>query len=96
MERILILLALVPAAALADPRPCAPHDKMAEALAAQYGEAPHAIGLAQDDTVMELYAAPGTGTWTLAVTLPTGLTCLVASGRNFEAIQPTQVKGAPA
>ncbi len=96
MERILCAIALLPGLALADTPPCAPHDKVAEALQAQYGEAAHAMGLAQDNTVMELYAAPQTGTWTLTATLPNGLTCLVATGKAFEEVKPTQVKGAPA
>ena len=95
MERTLLAFALLASAAQAEPRPCAAHDKIAEALASQYGEEAHAMGLAQDDTVMELYASPQTGTWTLAVTMPNGMTCLVATGKNFEAIAPTKVKGAP-
>jgi hypothetical protein len=101
MERKILALGLCCWASLgasmatAAQRPCAPHEKMADALEAQYGEAAHMMGLAQDDTVMELYAAPQTGTWTLAVTMPNGVTCLIASGKNFEAIAPTQVKGDP-
>jgi hypothetical protein len=96
MERILFALALLPGAALADQRPCAAHDKIADALSKQYGEAAHAMGLAEDDTVMEIYASKDTGTWTLTVTMPNGMTCLVATGKNFETVSPTQVKGAPA
>jgi hypothetical protein len=81
---------------MADQRPCGPHDAVAKALANQYGEEAHAMGLAEDDTVMELYASKDTGTWTMTVTLPNGVTCLVATGKNFEAISPTKVKGAPA
>ena len=55
------------------------------------------IGLARDNTVMELYAAADTGTWTLTVTLPSGLTCLVAAGDNFETTADTlPAKGDPA
>lgn len=80
----------------AEPRPCGPHDAVAKALSSQYGEEAHAMGLAEDDTVMELYASKDTGTWTMTVTLPNGVTCLVATGKNFESISPTKVKGAPA
>ena len=98
MERTFFafILALLPGMALAGPRPCAPHDTIATALSDQYGESAHAMGLAEDSTVMELYAAPQTGTWTLTVTMPNGVTCLVATGKNFESIAPTQVKGDPA
>jgi hypothetical protein len=35
---------------------------------------------------MEVYAATGTGTWTIAITLPDGQMCLMASGSNFETV----------
>lgn len=88
-------LILLPGLGRASPGQCAAHDQIEAELAKQFSEAPHAMGLAQDDTVMELYASPA-GTWTLTVTLPSGLTCLVAAGAAFESIAPTQAaKGDP-
>ena len=75
-------LILAPAALQAQPQ-CAPHYVVAAGLADQFSEVRRVIGLAQDNTVMELYAAD-TGTWTLTVTHANGLTCLVAAGNNFE------------
>ena len=103
MERTLFALSLgligpivIPGALHATPR-CAAHDAVAENLATQYGEVRRSIGLAQDNTVMELYAATETGTWTLTVTLPNGQTCLVAAGHNFETTQDAlPAKGDPA
>jgi hypothetical protein len=90
-------LALWPGPGRAQQGQCGPHDNVATALTEKFGEEPHAMGLAEDDTVMELYASSQTGSWTLTVTLPNGLTCLVAVGGNFETVQPVQVaKGAPA
>ena len=80
----LAAFALLPGMARAAPQ-CAPRDSVAASLATQFGETRRIIGLAQDNTVMEVYAAPETGTWTLTVTLPNGITCLVAAGNNFEA-----------
>ena len=103
MDRTLFALSLglagmilAPNLTHANPAQCGQHDKVASALEKQFGEQTRAMGLAQDNTVMELYAAD-TGTWTLTVTLPNGMTCLVASGANFETVTPTQVaKGDPA
>ena len=93
---LILLPTLARAAPRAAPPQCAEHDAVATALSRQFSEQPHAIGLAQDATVMELYASPA-GTWTLTVTLPTGMTCLVASGDNFETTAPAQVaSGDPA
>ena len=76
---------------------CAPHDKVSAELSQKFGEQPSSMGLAQDNTVMELYSSPTSGGWTLTATLPNGLTCLVAAGQNFETVQPTLVaKGDPA
>jgi hypothetical protein len=76
---------------------CAAHDLVAAELAGKYDEHPNSIGLAEDNTVMELYSSPEKGTWTITVTLPNGLSCLVAAGQNFETVQQPQVaKGDPA
>lgn len=92
----LALPALLPLRTEAQPR-CAPHDQVAQKLAETFGEARRAMGLAADNTVMELYAAETTGSWTLTVTLPNGLTCLVAAGTTFEALSdPLPAKGDPA
>lgn len=88
-------LLLLPTLGRAAPTQCSNHDAVAAELAHQFSERPHAIGLAQDATVMELYASDK-GTWTLTVTLPDGMTCLVAAGSNFESMTPAQVaKGDP-
>jgi hypothetical protein len=56
-------------------------------LAEKYGETPRAAGLAANSTVMELLASDETGSWTITVTTPDGMTCLIASGQNFEAME---------
>jgi hypothetical protein len=89
-------LLLLPTLGRAAPTQGSSHDAVASELARQFAERPHAMGLAEDATVMELYASDK-GTWTLTVTLPSGMTCLVAAGDNFESLQPAQVaKGDPA
>lgn len=100
MERTLFALSLGLAALLLAPparaQPsCAAHQTIADQLATRFGETRHSMGLAADATVMELYASRDTGTWTLTVTLPNGLTCLVAAGDHFETI-PTPASGNPA
>jgi ABC-type Mn2+/Zn2+ transport system permease subunit len=82
--RALLLLALMTTPALAAPQ-CGVTADVVTSLAVNYGEALQSSGLAQDGTVMGLYASPETGTWTLTVTLPNGMTCLVAAGRDYMA-----------
>jgi len=68
------------------PRNCAPRAMVLDRLAGQYGETRQSVGLGSNNAVMEVFASPETGTWTITVTLPDGLTCLVASGQSFETL----------
>ncbi|WP_457650454.1 hypothetical protein [Profundibacter sp.] len=63
---------------------CAAHDAVVTRLATAYGETRHSIGLAADNSVVEVFASDETGTWTITVTTADGTTCLVASGQAFE------------
>ena len=51
------------------------------------------MGLTDKGAVLEEYASK-TGSWTFLVTMPSGLTCVVASGQSWEflkAVRPDQV-----
>ena len=75
---------------------CGPRQMVLETLANRYGESRQAVGLAANSTVMELFASE-TGSWTITVTMPDGVLCLLASGESFEALrEPLPAKGDPA
>lgn len=79
------------------PTQCAPRADVLQALGSKYGEARRAIGIAGQSNVMELFANPTTGTWTITATAPNGLMCLLASGSNLEFVtDPAPAKGSPA
>ena len=65
-------------------RNCAPRPVVLERLAEGYGETRQSIGLGAQGAVVEVFASIETGTWTITVTMPTGVTCLIASGQAFE------------
>ncbi|NOC84866.1 MULTISPECIES: hypothetical protein [Ruegeria] len=65
---------------------CAPREAVLERLHEAYGETRRGLGLARKGAVMELFASNETGSWTITVTLPNGITCLVASGQAFEEV----------
>ena len=65
---------------------CGPRDHVVARLAERYGESRQSIGLGGNNQVVEVFASLETGTWTITVTLPNGMTCLVASGQAFEAV----------
>jgi len=67
------------------PQNCAPHADVLDHLANSFSESRRAIGLNSNNTVMELFASES-GSWTIIITLPSGMTCLAAAGEGFESI----------
>lgn len=68
--------------------PCGDRDAILDHLRAAYDETPVAIGLDARGRVVEILAAES-GSWTMLVTLPNGLSCLAGSGDAFEMIAPS-------
>jgi hypothetical protein len=76
---------------------CAERTSVLAQLAGKFGETRRAIGLSASNTVMEMHASDASGSWTITVTLPNGMTCLVASGQGYEAVvEELPANGAPA
>lgn len=76
---------------------CAKRDIVMSQLSERYGETRRGMGIAANNSVMEMFAAADTGTWTITVTMPNGMTCLVASGQGFETMaDQLPAKGNPA
>ena len=67
-------------------RNCGPRDIVLDRLAQGFGEVRKSIGIGGNDTLVELFASDETGTWSITVSHPNGITCLVASGRAYEAV----------
>ncbi len=63
---------------------CADREIIVSQLAEKYGETRQSIGLGDNNSVIEVFASDETGTWTITITLTSGLTCLIASGEAFE------------
>ena len=74
---------------------CAPRDQIAEKLTTDYGEALTAAGLQSSSQLVEVWSDPATGTWTIFVTSPTGMSCVVASGENWHSVQPAVMPDDP-
>ncbi|WP_412073887.1 hypothetical protein [Tritonibacter mobilis] len=72
--------------AAAQSQNCAPRDMVVKRLAERYGESRQSIGMGQQGMVMETFASNETGSWTITVTTPNGMTCLVASGQSYEVL----------
>lgn len=71
---------------------CAVHGKMTEHLGAKYTEAPKSLGLANDGKVLEVFATEDGESWTMVVTAPEGMSCIVAAGKYWQHV-PVKPKG---
>ncbi|WP_435259992.1 hypothetical protein ACSBLW_09635 [Thioclava sp. FR2] len=53
--------------------------------------------MAANHGVIEVFASVETGSWTITITMADGMTCLVASGENYEDVtEKLPKKGDPA
>jgi len=53
-------------------------------LAKNYKEKSIALGVANNGGVVELFTAKDGKTWTIVITMPSGPTCLIAAGKDWE------------
>lgn len=76
---------------------CGNRDTVLATLAEKYGESRRSMGIAANNSVMEVFASEASGSWTITVTLPDGMMCLVASGQSFETMHDAlPARGNPA
>jgi hypothetical protein len=71
----------------AQSRNCGERERIVDLLGSTYGEFRQSIGLAANNQVMEVFANVESGSWTITVTLPSGIACLIASGMAYEDIR---------
>lgn len=95
IKQAAIALLLTATAATAQNNECGPRDVVIERLASKYGETRHSIGIGGRGVVMETFANAETGTWTITVTTPNGLTCLIAYGQSYERVADVVTEGDP-
>jgi hypothetical protein len=63
---------------------CASRGKLIETLSSKFSEAPVAMGLSNSGGVVEILTSPGGDTWTIIVTTPDGMSCMIAAGESWE------------
>ncbi len=76
-----------PALAQGAPTNCGVHDNLLTQLEQKYGEVTVAIGVA-DGALIELLTAKDGITWTIILTSPKGMSCLIASGEGWQPLAP--------
>jgi len=78
-----ILLGFMTSKADAEPRSiCGERTDFVEKLKNGYAEEPVSVGLAANGSVIEVFAADS-GTFSIIITEPSGVSCLVASGEEW-------------
>lgn len=60
-------------------------------LAKKYSEKPAAVGVTANGGIVELLSQKDGKTWTLIVTMPNGISCLIAAGSDWVTRKPKQV-----
>lgn len=82
MIRALAVVIALAGSASANPA-CAPRGHVVDRLMTKYGESPVSVGLGSKGALVEVFANQASGTWTIVVTRPDGISCLAASGQDF-------------
>ncbi len=62
---------------------CMPHDEFTEQLYAKFAEAPAANAIANNGALVELFATHDRSSWTLAMTRPGGMSCVLVAGEAW-------------
>lgn len=77
------------APALAEPPlQCAERSAVIAHLAGKYHEAPSATGVTHNGGLVEVLTSEA-GTWTIIVTSPYGVSCMVSSGGGWKTFRPS-------
>ena len=78
------LLVATPAAA--QQQLCTDRQVVLGQLSKQYAEAPVAMGLANNGGLVEILSSGAGKSWTIILTMPNGMTCMIAAGESWEAL----------
>ena len=65
---------------------CTARDQVLGHLGSNYSEAPVAMGLANNGGVIEVLSSGKGTTWTIIITMPSGVSCLLAAGESWESL----------
>lgn len=65
---------------------CTERSEVVSQLSSQYAEAPVAMGIANNGGVVEILSSKSGTSWTIILTMPNGVTCMIAAGENWESL----------
>ncbi|HEX7108571.1 MAG TPA: hypothetical protein VF224_04960 [Aestuariivirga sp.] len=92
LAAVLAAISLTSIAGIAEAAPqCSSHDKIANALGNKFKETRRVMGVVNSKAVMEIFMSPQ-GTWTMVITDTSGISCITASGEEWQDV-PIAVAG---
>jgi hypothetical protein len=92
LAAIFAAISLVSIAGIAEAAPqCGDHDKIVDVLGHKFKETRRVMGVVNSKAVMEIFMSPQ-GTWTMVITDTRGLSCITASGEEWQDV-PIAVAG---
>jgi hypothetical protein len=74
---------------------CVKRTELLSHLSNKFREAPVAMGVADNGSLLEVFSTTDGATWTVALTMPNGVTCLVATGQSWESVPRVAQFGPP-
>lgn len=74
---------------------CVKRTELLSHLSKKFQEAPVAMGVADNGALLEVFSTTDGATWTVALTMPNGVTCLVATGQSWENVPRMAQFGPP-
>ena len=74
---------------------CVKRTELLSHLSNKFREAPVAMGVADNGALLEVFSTTDGATWTVALTMPNGVTCLVATGQSWESVPRVAQFGPP-
>ncbi len=83
MTALALGLLVQPATAVRAQPVCMPHDELTEQLYATFAEAPAANAIANNGALVELFTTRDRSSWTLAMTRPGGMSCVLVAGEAW-------------
>ena len=88
-----LALALLLFASSAVAQQCGPRDDLAKQLEQKYGERPIASGVSGRGALVEVFMSADGSSWSIVLTRPNGMACLVDEGEGWRWRGPKKPQG---
>ena len=86
---LLAIMLAVAGSAAAQDIACGPHNTVVMLLRQYYSEQVQALGITSTGELVEIFVSPR-GTWTVVMTTPSGPSCLVTAGVDWQMVPMPQ------